>query len=312
MVKKVLGVLVGYVLLAVIVIPLLVTAIFGGFRTEAVTEAKNLFGPADYLQILRPENTELEEYVQGVVSAEMPALFPMEALKAQAVSARTYQVRKMEEAGSDAVLYDVGQAYADTAAQKEKWGEHYQEYAARVSQAVEETAGEIMVYEGEPILAVFHAQSAGKTENSENVWVQEIPYLRSVDSSGDLSAPDNTVTETLSAKTVWEKLSTLGDLGVSAAELDFSGIQRSEAGYIQQIQAGNLTLTGLEVRTALGLRSADFTVRRQGDDFVFTTKGYGHGAGMSQYGAKALAEEGMDYHEILSHYYTGISFEKTA
>ena len=104
MVKKVLGVLVGYVLLAVIVIPLLVTAIFGGFRTEAVTEAKNLFGPADYLQILRPENTELEEYVQGVVSAEMPALFPMEALKAQAVAARTYQVRKMEEAGSDAVL----------------------------------------------------------------------------------------------------------------------------------------------------------------------------------------------------------------
>ena len=130
--------------------------------------------------------------------------------------------------------------------------------------------------------------------------MQEIPYLRSVDSSGDLSAPDNTVTETLSAKTVWEKLSTLGDLGVSAAELDFSGIQRSEAGYIQQIQAGNLTLTGLEGRTALGLRSADFT------------KGYGHGAGMSQYGAKALAEEGMDYHEILSHYYTGISFEKTA
>lgn len=122
MVKKVLGVLVGYVLLAVIVIPLLVTAIFGGFRTEAVTEAKNLFGPADYLQILRPEHTELEEYVQGVVSAEMPALFPMEALKAQAVAARTYQVRKMEEAGSDAVLYDVGQAYADTAAQKEKWG----------------------------------------------------------------------------------------------------------------------------------------------------------------------------------------------
>lgn len=104
----------------------------------------------------------------------------------------------------------------------------------------------------------------------------------------------------------------MGDLGVTAAELDFSGIQRSDAGYIQQIQAGSLTLTGLQVRTALGLRSADFTVQRQGDDFIFTTKGYGHGAGMSQYGAKTLAEEGMDYHEILSHYYTGISFEKTA
>lgn len=312
MARKVLGILLGYVLLAVIVVPLLVTAVLGGFRTEAVTEAKNLFGPADYLQILRPVHTELEAYVQGVVAAEMPALFPMEALKAQAVAARTYQVRKMAEAGSDTVLYDVGQAYDDTAAQKEKWGENYGAYAARVSQAVEETAGEIMVYEGEPILAVFHAQSGGKTENSENVWVQAIPYLRSVDSSGDLSAPDNTVTETLSAQTVWEGLSSLGSLGVTPEELAFSDIQRSQAGYIQQIQAGNLTLTGLEVRTALGLRSADFTVQRQGDDFVFTTKGYGHGAGMSQYGAKSLAEEGMDYREILSHYYTGISFEKTA
>ena len=100
------------------------------------------------------------------------------------------------------------------------------------------------------------------------------------------------------------KLSTLGDLGVSAAELDFSGIQRSEAGYIQQIQAGNLTLTGLEVRTALGLRSADFTVQRQGDDFVFTTKGYGHGAGMSQYGANILAKQGLSAEEIVQHYFS--------
>ena len=121
MVKKVLGVLVGYVLLAVIVIPLLVTAIFGGFRTEAVTEAKNLFGPADYLQFYALRIQNWRNMCRGG-SAEMPALFPMEALKAQAVAARTYQVRKMEEAGSDAVLYDVGQAYADTAAQKEKWG----------------------------------------------------------------------------------------------------------------------------------------------------------------------------------------------
>ena len=116
----------------------------------------------------------------------------------------------------------------------------------------------------------------------------------------------------LYARYITRPIVRLSKISKQMAELDFSGIQRSEAGYIQQIQAGNLTLTGLEVRTALGLRSADFTVQRQGDDFVFTTKGYGHGAGMSQYGAKALAEEGMDYHEILSHYYTSISFEKTA
>ena len=136
--------------------------------------------------------------------------------------------------------------------------------------------------------------------------------MKSVDSHGDLQAPDNTVTITKSAKAVKQALSCYGDLGVSAETLSFENIVRSNAGYIQQVQVGKKTLTGLQVRQALGLRSADFTVTRNGDDFVFTTKGYGHGAGMSQYGAKALADEGMTYHAILQHYYTGISFDHIA
>ena len=235
--------------------------------------------------------------------------FPDEALKAQAVAARTYQIRKMEEAGSDKVLYDVGQAYADEAAQRKKWGAKYETYAKKIKDLVSQTEGEIMVYEGEPILALFHAQSCGKTENSENVWVQEIPYLKSVDSYGDLQAPDNTVTITKSAKVVKPSVILLWGFGGFRV---FENIVRSNAGYIQQIQVGKKTLTGLQVRQALGLRSADFTVTRNGDDFVFTTKGYGHGAGMSQYGAKALADEGMTYHAILQHYYTGISFDHIA
>ena len=311
--KKAVGMLVGYVLLAVIGIPVLVTAALGGFREEHMTEAKALYGLEEYWNAKEYSlDTELERYVAGVVSAEMPALFPMEALKAQAVAARTYQVPYMKQSGSEEVLYDVGQAYLDEQGQREKWSAQYETYAARIRQAVAETKGEIMVYEGEPILAAFHAQSSGKTENSENVWVQEIPYLRSVDSSGDLEAPDHETTTALSAAFVWEALRQYGALGVSATDLTFSKPVCSEAGYVQQIQAGNLTLTGQEVREALGLRSTDFTVQRQGDQFLFTTKGYGHGAGMSQYGAKALAEEGMDYREILQHYYTGISFEKIA
>lgn len=311
--KKAVGMLVGYVLLAVIGIPVLVTAALGGFREEHMTEAKALYGLEEYWNAKEYSlDTELERYVAGVVSAEMPALFPMEALKAQAVAARTYQVRYMKQSGSEEVLYDVGQAYLDEQGQREKWSAQYETYAARIRQAVAETKGEIMVYEGEPILAAFHAQSSGKTENSENVWVQEIPYLRSVDSSGDLEAPDHETTTALSAAFVWEALRQYGALGVSATDLTFSKPVCSEAGYVQQIQAGNLTLTGQEVREALGLRSTDFTVQRQGDQFLFTTKGYGHGAGMSQYGAKALAEEGMDYREILQHYYTGISFKKIA
>lgn len=318
MFKKILGLFFIYALLAVLLLPLLVTALMGGFDTAHMEQAKALYSLEDYFQ-QQPAPTEtaeldseLESYVMGVVSAEMPALFPMEALKAQAVAARTYQIRKMEENGSDTVLYDIGQAYADTEAQKEKWGAHYAEYAARIQQAVTETQGEIMVYEGEPILAVFHAQSAGKTEDSEHVWVQAVPYLRSVDSSGDLEAPDNTTTVTLSAADVWEALSQYGDLGVTADTLTFGTPQRSTAGYILSIPVGNLTLEGSQIRTALGLRSTDFTVSRNGDTFTFVTKGYGHGAGMSQYGAKSLADEGYDYHEILSHYYTGISFEKIA
>ena len=318
MVKKIFWVILCYLFLAMIGIPLFITAVMGGFRQEHIQEAKVLYGLQDYMQaeqqepIPIPEQNALETYVVGVVSAEMPASFPDEALKAQAVAARTYQIRKMEEAGSEKVLYDVGQAYADEAAQRKKWGAKYETYAKKIKNLVSQTEGEIMVYEGEPILAVFHAQSCGKTENSENVWVQKIPYLKSVDSYGDLQAPDNTVTITKSAKVVKQALSCYGDLGVSAETLSFENIVRSNAGYIQQIQVGKKTLTGLQVRQALGLRSADFTVTRNGDDFVFTTKGYGHGAGMSQYGAKALADEGMTYHAILQHYYTGISFDHIA
>ncbi len=311
MAKKILAVLIVYGVMAVLLVPLLVTALFGGFREEAQTEAKAVYGLAEYYAC-RKAHLELEDYVLGVVSAEMPASFPLEALKAQAVAARTYEVRKMEEAGSAEVLYDVGQAYCTEAERREKWGENYEAYLEKMEEAVRQTAGEIMVYEEEPILAVFHAQSGGMTEDSENVWVQEIPYLRSVDSTGDQEAPGFETEVELTAEEVWEKLSAYGDLGVTAEELDFSGAVRSQAGYIQTIQAGNLTLEGQEIRTALGLRSTNFTVKRQGDAFIFKTKGYGHGAGMSQYGAKALAEEGMDYQEILRHYYTGISFENIA
>lgn len=306
MAKKILGILLGYIILAVILLPLLITLLWGGFSKEEVKEAKKLVRIEDVF------SPELEEYIVGVVSAEMPASFPEEALKAQAVAARTYQVRKMQEVGTDRVIYDVGQAYNSVAEQKKKWGANYIENANKIRTAVKETQGEIMVYGGEPILAVFHAQSAGKTEASENVWTSALPYLKSVDSEEDKKAPNNEYTSTISAKDVWNKLSTFGKLSQSEAELSFSNIERSDAGYIQNVRVGGMNLTGLQVRQALGLRSANFQVERKGDSFVFVTHGYGHGAGMSQYGASFLAQEGMDYREILCHYYQGISFENIA
>ncbi len=294
-----------YVLLAVLLLPCLVTLLCGGFGKEAFQEAEVLYGTAD----LAPMGSELEEYVVGVVAAEMPAAFPEEALKAQAVAARTYQVRQMRAAGSEAVLYDVGQAYCTTEEQKKKWGEHYPQYAAKIRKAVRETAGEIMVYEGEPILAAFHAQSGGRTEAAENVWSSEVPYLKSVDSSGDRTAPNNKTEVTFSAEEVLEKLETIGETGCTAENLDIRIQSRTDAGYANKVQAGNLLLTGRQVRETLGLRSANFTAERQGDLFHFTVYGYGHGAGMSQYGASFLAEQGKKYHEILRHYYTDITFD---
>ncbi|WP_352399613.1 stage II sporulation protein D [Anaerotignum sp.] len=306
MAKRILAILMGYIILAVVILPLFVTLLWSGFSKEEVKEAKSLVGIEDVFP------SELEEYIVGVVSAEMPASFPEEALKAQAVAARTYQVRKMQEVGTDEVLYDVGQAYCSIQEQKEKWGESYIENANKIRKAVKATQGEIMIYEGEPILAVFHAQSAGKTEASENVWTSPLPYLKSVDSEKDKEAPNNQYTYTIAATDAWEKMGIFGKLNQSADDLTFSNIKRSQAGYIQNIEAGGIELTGKEVREALGLRSANFEVERKGNDFIFVTHGYGHGAGMSQYGASFLAQEGKDYREILCHYYQGISFQNIA
>ena len=296
--KKFFGMALFYILLAVLLVPFFVTLLVGGFGRELPQQVKALYGLAD----LAPLDSELEEYVAGVVAAEMPAAFPEEALKAQAVAARTYQVRQMQAAGSDTVLYDVGQAYSTVEEQKEKWGENYTLYAGKIREAVRATAGEIMVYEGEPILAAFHAQSGGKTEDAENVWNSPLPYLKSVDSSGDRNAPDNETMVTFSAAALSDKLG----CQISGVSI----LSRTDAGYVAEVQAGDHIFTGREIREALGLRSSNFTVEQKGDSFIFTVFGYGHGAGMSQYGASFLAEEGMDYHEILRHYYTDIQFEK--
>ena len=292
--KKLLGIMLFYILLAVLLLPLAVTVFCGGFGKALPREAKALYTAAD-LALLE---TELEEYVAGVVAAEMPAAFPEEALKAQAVAARTYQLRQMQAAGSDAVLYDVGQAYLSVEEQKEKWGENYGFYAAKIRRAVRETAGEILVYEGEPILAAFHAQSGGRTEDAAHVWAEALPYLKSVDSSGDKMAPGHETEAVFSAAEVAE---TLGSA-------DLTILRRTEAGYVAEVQAGENLLSGRQVREALGLRSANFTIEKEGGTLRFTTYGYGHGAGMSQYGAAFLAEEGKDYREILAHYYTDVTF----
>lgn len=294
--KKLLGILFFYIILVVLLLPLAVTVLCGGFGKTLPQQAKALYGIAD----LAPLDSELEEYVVGVVAAEMPAAFPEEALKAQAVAARTYQVRQMQAAGRDNVLYDVGQAYITPEEQRGKWGENYPFYASKIRKAVRETAGEIMVYEGEPILAAFHAQSAGRTEDALHVWNSPVPYLKSVDSREDKKAPQNETTAAFSEKELEKKLGS-GDLTI---------LSRTDAGYVLQVQAGGTVFSGREVREKLHLRSTNFEIEEKDGEILFTVHGYGHGVGMSQYGASFLAEEGKNYREILRYYYQGIDFQK--
>ena len=263
--KKQCGFLLLYVVVAVLLLPLLLTILCGGLGQELPQEAQVLYGLAD----LAPLDTELEEYVAGVVAAEMPAAFPEEALKAQAVAARTYQVRQMQAAGSRAVLYDVGQAYLSEAEQKEKWGEGYALYAGKIHSAVRATAGEIMTYDGEPILAAFHAQSGGRTEDAAHVWNTAVPYLRAVPEPGEYG--DNSWTKTLTLDELTVLLQAKGENIGTAKDIVITKL--STGGRVQELQivgtSGTKTLTKEAIRTyfssACGtLPSKMFTINGKG------------------------------------------------
>ena len=263
--KKQCGFLLLYVVVAVLLLPLLLTILCGGLGQELPQEAQVLYGLAD----LAPLDTELEEYVAGVVAAEMPAAFPEEALKAQAVAARTYQVRQMQAAGSRAVLYDVGQAYLSEAEQKEKWGEGYALYAGKIHSAVRATAGEIMTYDGEPILAAFHAQSGGRTEDAAHVWNTAVPYLRAVSEPGEYG--DNSWTKTLTLDELTALLQAKGENIGTAKDIVITKL--STGGRVQALQivgtSGTKTLTKEAIRTyfssACGtLPSKMFTINGKG------------------------------------------------
>lgn len=254
----------------------------------------------------------IEEYISAVVSAEMPASFEIEALKAQAVAARTYTLYKSKSTDKSAhkgadVCTDFThcKAYADEATCRERFGENYDYYRSRIVEAVKATEGEILCYQGEPILAVFHAMSSGKTENAKDVWGGEKPYLVSVDSTGDLTATGYESKKTINPEgllAVLEKAGYKPDRNV-ASEAAIGTPVYTEGGSIKEISLYGVTLAGTKIRELFELRSAHFTIAYENGNFDFTVQGYGHGVGMSQQGANAMAKQGKTYKEILSWYY---------
>lgn len=288
---------------------------------SAQPEASPVPAQGDQIPILNTdtgqvEQIPLEEFVLGSVASEMPITWPDEALKAQAIASRSYALARVAlNDGSDPTLQ--GAAFSASPAQhlgfvkpeqmQQMWADAYQQNYDRLKSLVEATAGQVLQYEGQPALACYHAISNGHTEASENVWSTALPYLCGVDSVLDLTSPDLTATVTMTSQEVYNALQlAFPGLQLEGDPVDWFGQpQLTAAGYVDTIPVGPSQLAGPDVRAALGLRSACFTVAYADGQFTFTTTGYGHGVGMSQYGAYALALTGQTCDAILATYYPG-------
>ena len=248
---------------------------------------------------------ELEEYLVGAVLGEMPASFEQEALKAQAVAARTYAWKAFQTRGrhSDGAVcgdYACCQAYISPENYLDKGGLH--QNVDKIRLAVYATAGQVLTYEGELIEATYFSCSGGRTEDAVAVWGSDFPYLRSVESPGEEEAAWFTDEEIFSRSELESALgvSLEGDPTAWFGEMTYTA-----GGGVKTIRIADRLFPGTKLRGILGLRSTAFSVRIEGDAVVFTTRGYGHRVGMSQYGADAMARSGEDYARILAHYYPG-------
>ncbi len=258
----------------------------------------------------------MAEYLTGVVRGEMPATFEPAALEAQAVAERTYicyqmaNGRKKSHPKADVCMSPLCcNAFLSESDAKKKWGSDFKKYNKKIQQAVKNTDGQIVLYNGQPILAAFHSSSAGRTANCDDVWVDSLPYLTSVKSPENSdSVPNFYSVNTFSAEEFRQRLCAAypnADLSGSVSDW-ITGRKENDSGRVESITIGGVKLTGAQVRSVFSLRSACFEVETDGDEVVFHVTGYGHGVGMSQYGANELAAEGKTWQEILQWYYTDV------
>jgi len=262
----------------------------------------------------KTKDVKLEDYLVGVVSAEMPASFEIEALKAQAVAARSYAVYKVRSKASDSVHPEASvctdhthcKAYKSKDEARKSWGKDFEKNSQKIVSAIEATKGEILTYNGEVALAVFHAQTGGeKTENSSDVWGGKLPYLVSVESHSKESSPNFYSSADIPFNEFSEALKKENPLTKINSPEDIGEIKRSEGGGVKEITIGGVVFSGAKIRSLFSLRSSCFTIFADKNNVHFEVSGYGHGVGMSQYGANTMALEGYSYKEILMHYYSG-------
>lgn len=317
-------------LAALFILPLLIvvpfrTALFGRETPVDETEGQPFVsGQLDGASILKVldgdtvREMDLGEYLVGVVRAEMPASFQPEALKAQAVAARTYTLYKLQTGGNHGDTANICtdstccQAYLAEARARANWGEDADTNEKKVEEAVSSTDGQVILYGGVPILAVFHSSSAGLTREAGEVWLNNLPYLQAVSSPEPSDSIPNYYSRVeFTAEEFRQKiLAAFPEASLSGApETWLQDAVVDSAGSVSTLSVGGVSVKGSSLRSALGLRSACFTWEAQGQTLIFFVTGYGHGVGMSQYGANAMAAAGADYREILTHYYTGVTVE---
>ncbi|MCG8541083.1 MAG: stage II sporulation protein D [Clostridia bacterium] len=268
------------------------------------------------------EKISLEEYVKGVVASEMPAAFEIDALKAQAIAARTkaiYQRIKYGEKGhpSHPGAEVCNAVHCQVYKNKEQLERQYSKdwiknFWPKIEGVVEDTKGLVITYKGKVVDPLYHSTSGGKTENSEDVFTAMAPYLRSVDSPYEKDSKHVESEIVISTNEFITKVNNVyKNTGLTNSNIadSLEILQRSEGGRITRMKVGNETLSGRNIRELLGLKSANFKITISGNKMVFKTRGYGHGVGMSQYGANGMAKNGYSFEDILKHYYRGVDIE---
>ncbi len=296
------------VTILVILIPFIVVSLF--IRTDEIEfhYMTNMVVRVKDEETSEIMNVPFEEYIKGVLAGEMPASFELEALKAQAVASRSYVLFKMsqnENSDYDVVNTVNNQVYLTDEELQEKWQDDYTSKINKIKQAVLETKGEYLSYNGEIVEALFFSTSIGQTENSEEVFSSKVPYLRSVSSTWDEDSPVFEDTATFTLEDFYQKL----DLEYQD-EIELEVLETTSTGRIKTLKINGTTFNGRDVATKLSLRSNYFNVVQNDQNVTITTKGFGHGVGMSQYGALGMAKEGYTYEEILKHYYQGTEIKK--
>lgn len=312
-----------FVVVLTFVMPILFTK---KFKTEDVVSEKIIedfdYGEYSNLKLLHStgeiEEINLDTYLQGVVASEMPASFELEALKAQAIVARTYTIYQIKNGDKheNADICDNAsccQAWMTKENRFARWEEDKREiYWGKITKAVNETRGKIIFYEGEPINAVFHSNSGGKTELANNVWSKNFPYFQIVEIGGEENYTSYNSEVVLSKDELIKlMLENNSNFNINYEEPDSIKIlEYTEGGRVKKIRIGNTEISGVECRKICGLKSANFKIELNEDTIKFIVTGYGHGVGMSQCGSDVLAKQGKNCTEIIKYYYKNVEIHE--